>query len=430
MKKNYLAILLTTRVFFIFSGLLLWIAMDVAYRFYVSEHYLYNGFSMEPNLFKYFESLFIYLFFLFKTPKILLRPSDYFMNFLLFALIVPLLLIYALRDEPRIYLYTVLLGYFLIDSFRNGKLIKLPIVKHGYKIALGTLVLSAFGVTAWMVVVGGLVNFNLDLRRVYEFRIETGEIINTGIMGYVNVWAYKVFGPALLAIALWRKHYFIALFVIVLHVLWFGISAHKAVLFNPFLVIIVYLLFSRTKALCLLPLAYSGVVITSLAVFFIFDYGLIASLFVRRVFFVPASNVFYYYQFFDANQFVYWSNSITSSFVSYPYHINPAELIGQWRETDGHINNSFLSTGFMHAGVAGIIFYSILVGLLFRIIDSFVNYGISNWVAISILVVPFYSLFLSADLPVSLLTHGIAVAIFILFLLRMNDTELHHLNNK
>lgn len=351
---HYLSPILTNRFFFVFSGLLFWFLLDIGYRLYVAQYFEYAGFPLEQNFIKYLEGLIIYVILLFRAPRLLTRPSDYFINFLLFGLMTPLFVFYALADEARSYLYIVLLGYLIIDVIRKGRPIKFPLVRHGISFALVLLILGALGVTGWMFLSGGIINFNLDLTRVYEFRRETGEMINAGLMGYVNVWVYKVFGPALLAIALWKKRYFWVMVVLLLHVFWFGVSAHKSVLFFPLLIIFLWVWFTKTKALSLVPIAFSGVVFVSLFILFVFDYQFIASLFIRRVFFVIAGNTFDYYHFFDNNQFVYWSNSITSSFISYPYHVGYAELIGQSRGVDSHVNNTFLSTGFMHAGVLGI----------------------------------------------------------------------------
>lgn len=202
-----------------------------------------------------------------------------------------------------------------------------------------------------------------------------------------------------------------------LHVFWFGVSAHKAVLFYPLLIIFLWLWLARTNALSLIPLAFVSVLGISLLIFYVFDHGLIPSMFVRRAFFVPANNLFDYYHFFDKHQFVFWSNSITAKFIHYPYELMPADLIGSERGTDSHVNNSFLSTGYMHAGVFGVFVYAVIVGLLFRLMDSISNNNVPNWVAVSVLIVPSRSLLLSADLPTALLTHGIGVSIIIIFLL-------------
>jgi len=414
------------RTCFVCLGLLLWFSLDISYRIFVTPLYSYSGFGFDINVLKYLEGLSLYTIFLFFSPRVLSKPSDYFMCFLLFGLLAPLLLLYGLDDRPRSHLYIVLLGYFLIEIFRRGRRVKIPFLKNGAFIAKLALLASVLGVTGWMFFSGGYRYFNLDLSKVYEFRRDAGAVINAGIMSYINVWATKVFGPALIAVALWRRWWHIVVLTVVCQIIWFGISNHKAVLFYPLLIFFLWFWFRRTRALSLLALGMSGVVFLSLLLYLAVGEKFIASLFVRRVFFVIANNTFDYYEFFSNNPFVYWSNSITSSWISYPYDIGYAKLIGEWRGTEAHVNNNFLSTGYMHAGIAGIVFYGIIAGLLFRLIDSVSSKGIPLWVAVSVLIVPSRSLLLSADLPTALLTHGIAVGTIVLFLLRSKA----HLNNE
>ena len=409
------------RRWFVLGGMALWLALELGYRLYVSPVHGYSGFVLELNVIKYVEAWLIYIFLLFWAPAQLRRPSDYFINFLLFGLMAPLLVFYGLADQAREHLYIVLLGYALVDITRRGSVIRLPVLREGPFLAIWAIVAGALGVSFWFLWSGGAGFFNLDLTAVYDYRRDVGEVIGKGPMGYVNTWAYKVFGPALLAIALWKRHFWLAGLVFLLHLYWFGVSSHKSVLFYPFLVLFLWVWFRRTRALSVVPFAMAGVVITVLLVYLVADYGFPASMFIRRVFFVIANNTFYYYEFFSDNELVCWSNSVLSRVLEYPYDLNPARLIGDSRGTESHVNNTFLSTGYMHAGVWGIVFYGILAGFIFRLVDSVSASGVPIWVAIAVLIVPSRSLLLSADLPTALLTHGIGVGLLILLLLRSNN---------
>jgi hypothetical protein len=181
--------------------------------------------------------------------------------------------------------------------------------------------------------------------------------------------------------------------------------------------------FRYSKALALVPLAMSIVVIISMYFYFCWDDVIWGSLFVRRIFFIPAQLTFTYYEFFSSNQFVFWSNSFLSGFFDYPYDRNTALLIGDYMGGESSANNSFLSTGYMHAGIFGVIIYGVLVGLLFKIIDSIARDGIPAWVAVSCLIVPSQALITSADLPTALLTHGIGISLIILFLIRASPNK-------
>lgn len=410
---------------FVMAALLFRALLEIAYRGFVNPIFEHAGFLLNFDILKYIESWIIYCILIYFSPKMLIKPSDYLIAYMLFSFLAPLLVYYSLANAARDHLYIVLFAVSMVYIFKTGKLFEIPFVRFGGVIAVAILGLGSLGVTIWMMMSGGLNYFNLDLMRVYEFREDSGAAINVGIMSYINSWAMKVFGPLALAIALWQRRYLIAAFVIGLHLLWFGISAHKAVIFYPFLIIFLWAWFRNSRALSLIALGMSLVIFLS---FLLYIYTLditAGDLLVRRVFFVPSLLTFSYYDFFSVNHFTYWSQSFTSFFIKYPYDIGAARLIGQHIGIDAHANNSFFSTGYMHAGVPGVILYGILVGFLFRIIDSLGNKGIPPWVAVASVLVPSQALITSADLPTALLTHGFGMSILLLFLLRSKFNKLN-----
>jgi len=403
---------------FVLAALLFRSLLEVSYLQFVNPLFEYAGFLLDVSHLKYVESWLLYLFFLAVSPKKLNRPSDYLVVTLLFLFVSPLLVFYSLSDASREHLYIVLFGVMLIHIFRSGRPLKLPIVKGAQSAVVFILWFGALGVTALMIKNGGLNFFNLNLMRVYEFRPDASEAIDQGRLAYLNAWAKFVFGPMLLAIALRKKNYIMASAVLFLFLIWFGITSHKGVLFYPLLVIFAWLWFRHTSALSLLPLGMSFVIASAMLAYLILGDTVFGSLFIRRVFFVPSFLTFTYYDFFSQNQLVYWSSSITSGFIDYPYNLHPAKVIGNYLGTSQHANNSFISTGYMHAGVSGVIFYGILVGLLFRLIDSVAKKGVPLWFAVAAIIVPGQTLLTSGDLPTSLLTGGMGLSLFLLFLYR------------
>jgi hypothetical protein len=423
--QNFFFRFMESRATFLVAIIVFRLILEAGYLYFVHPIYAYSGFVLEFSIIKYIESwILLYILMLLASHK-LSKPSDFFILIFLLGLLVPLLSLYGLADQSRSTVYTVLMGYVIINSLRKGRKFTLPKIKNGLYIALGLAFVSAMVVTVWFFMSGGVANFNLDLRKVYEFRRATGELIHVGYMGYINTWATKVFGPFLLAYGLLKRNYFLIVLAISLHIFWFGVTAHKSVLFYPTIIVFLWFYFQRTKALSLLPLGYFVVIFASLSCYFLFDSVLPASLFIRRVFYVIGILTFDYYNFFGMNEFVYWSNSITSSLIDYPYDVNPALLIGMFRGTTAHANNSFISTGYMHAGLIGVIFYSIIAGLLFRLIDSLVSRNVPVWFVTALLAIPMRSMLLSADLPTALLSHGIAVGILLTFFARSgNATRL------
>jgi len=408
---------------FVLSAIVFRLLLELAYSDFVSPYFGYLGLVLDIDVLKYAESWAIYLIFLLVYPKRLNKVSDFLLVYLLFAFLAPLLVFYGMANASREHLYIVLLGAMLILAFRGGKPLRIPILRGGSSMAYLLVIIGIAVVTLWMVYSGGLRFFNLDFSKVYEFRSEAGDVIEVGPMAYLITWATKVFGPVLLAMSLWKRKYSLAIGIFGLHVLWFGISSHKAVVFYPFLVAFLWVWFRNTRALALLPLGLSLIVLSAYLIFVVFSEIFVGSLLIRRVFFTPAILTFGYYEFFSQNPFVHWSNSVTSAFISYPYDVEPAKLIGRFMGTDSHANNSFLSTGYMHAGILGIVAYGIFVGLLFRVVDSLAYRGLPPWVAVASIIIPSQSLLVGADLPTAILTHGIGISVVILFLLRSTGTR-------
>ena len=203
-----------------------------------------------------------------------------------------------------------------------------------------------------------------------------------------------------------------------LHIFWFAVSNHKVVLFSPVLIVFVLLFFSKNKALSVMPLLLSIAILNCLLAWYIFDIKWMSDLLIRRTFFIPSFLGFAYYEFFSRNEFIYWSNTILSRFIDYPYHLSPAKLIGDYLGKKAHPNNSFLSTGYMHAGILGVFFYSVFVGFLFKIIDKICYKSMPVVLAVSFTIIPIILLITSADLLTALLTHGIGTVVIFLFILR------------
>jgi hypothetical protein len=329
---------------------------------------------------------------------------------------MPMLSLYGLANKSRFTIYSVLLGYSLVVFVSRLHFVKIPRLSGGYWLGLSLAWGGCLIVLGWFVLRGGLGYFNLDFSKVYEFRKATGALLYVGLMAYLINWALKVFSVSLFAVALYKRSYIWASIIYMVQIFFFGITSHKATLFYPGLALMVYALFRNDNKLKMVPLAYCGILVLSYVASSVSGSLLYVSLIVRRLFFTIANNTFDYYLFFSQNPKVYWSDGILSAFVEYPYDLPAAKVIGIWRFTDANVNNTFLSTGYMHAGIWGVVFYSILCGILFGMVDQ-LSKKTPTWFAIAIVVAPMFSLITSADLFTAMLTHGVAVSCLILWLL-------------
>lgn len=396
------------------------VVLDLAYVYVVSPVYAYSGFTLSIQPVAVLESYILVFVIGMLLPATIERASHFFVWMLGIGSLIPSLSFYAMHSGSRVYMYAMFLGFLCVLFVSKLPVIKIGTLKEGRIIGITVLVIMVFAVLASMIAKGGLSHFNLDLSKVYEYRRDDiSAMINTGVWGYVNTWVFKVINPALIGWALWQKKYRLVGAFIVLQIVFFGISSHKSVLFFPVLILAVYLFVRQKKAFKYLTWGLISVVVVSAGVTLIFDNIWLSSLFVRRVFFVPALLNFTYHDLFSQIGHVYLSNSILSSFITYPFEYGYTYMISLYLfgNTITNCNNGFLATSYMHFGYFGIFLFSIIVGLLLWIADILIANRMPLWLGISILLVPFYALFTSSDLFTAMLTHGIIVAFIILLVI-------------
>jgi hypothetical protein len=119
------------------------------------------------------------------------------------------------------------------------------------------------------------------------------------------------------------------------------------------------------------------------------------------------------------------SNSVLGGIINYPFDIPIPNVISQYLygQDQTWVNTGFFATSYMHFGFIGIILFSIIVGFVFKLIDSIVKNRIPLWLGIAVMIVPINSL-VSADLPTALLTHGIGLGILFLWLISSKKTKV------
>ena len=123
---------------------------------------------------------------------------------------------------------------------------------------------------------------------------------------------------------------------------------------------------------------------------------------------------------FRSNPNVYWSNSVLSSFLNYPYDISLTRVIGRsLGEENMSANNGFISSGYAHAGLYGVFLYSLIIGIILRFINDVTYKSIPLWFAVALTIIPLKKLLTSSDLLVTMLTHGFIVAIIIILFVRL-----------
>jgi hypothetical protein len=262
-------------------------------------------------------------------------------------------------------------------------------------------------------------SFNLNLTKVYEFRGENAELASVGFLAYFNNWVYQIFSIFSLGYFLNKKKWLIVIFIILAQIVFYGYSAHKSVLFSLGLIFGTWFWFSKSNKAFVVPLGLSVVVLSALFAFTVFSDIIFGSLFIRRVFYVPAYLTFKYFEFFGLNEQVLWSNSILSRFVDYPYDKTVPLLIGEFiGQPSASANNGFISSGYAHFGYYGVLLYTVLFAYIMKVFDNTTKQIGILWLSLAITITPLRAALISSDLFTTLLTHGLIITVFLVLLMR------------
>ena len=414
--------ILSNRFFFFIISIIYRLLLDYSYIKYVVEIFSGAGFKYHLTINSYLISWVITILLITVTPKKLSNPSDLFSSLGTYSLLFPMLTMYGLNSNLSVFaVLASVLSICAVQFIAKFKEIKAPAVpvflngeKYFYKISMLMVILLLI----WLVASGGIFNFNLDLTKVYDFRKTNSEIINIGFFAYFNSWVMQIFSICLFSYGLWKKRYGLVAFALLCQIIFFGVSAHKAILFLPIIVLAFYVYLKNTDSLTTIPLLFSFVIFMSMLAFYFNEKSLLPNLFVRRNFFVPAYLSFIYFDFFSKNPFSFWTGSVFNPFMVDQYSQPITKVVGDWMGYEElNANNGYISSGYAQAGLFGVMIYTFILGVYLRWLNIFSRKVEYQWLVAALMLTPFRNLILASDLPTVFVTHGLIIAtVMILFL--------------
>lgn len=412
---------LATKFFFLVSILLYRISLDASYFLAVYPAFSYAGFELDispiPYLISWLGGLIFYPLISVKVTRL----SELVLLIAYLGLILPMSSYYGITGLP-LYPFAISVLAFLIFHALTREFFT-DFIPSPVKLIQGGLLAKllscglVFFLVAWYFYSGAFSFFNLDITRVYEFRGSSAEVANIGFLSYLNGWTYQVFNLFLISVFLLEKRFLLVFLFFAIQVFFFGVTGHKSLLFYPFLLFGVWFYFKQSSRIWWLPLLLAGVVFFSVVFYCALNNVWPISLFVRRVLFVPADLTYDYFSFFSESDFVLWSNSILSSFLEYPYEHSVPKLIGEYNGSGAGANNGFIASGYGHAGVLGVVFYTVVFSFLVMILEKFTQ-ELPLWFSIAITIIPIRSAIVSSDLFTVILTHGLLVTVILIALYR------------
>lgn len=411
---------------YVLAAMFFRVSLDVSYIYYmhpVFETHFLTPMAIDFDYTRFAISHLIVLFAASFVPNGKLNLSGIFFMSALMFLLIPMTVMFGFnRQIPIDAILAVLLAigicYVVINSHFYH--VRIPLAKTDRPISMFVAIGFVFLFLVWSVISGAASAINFDLAQIYLYRESAGALLDVGVMAHINLWAQKVFNPYLLAHGLYKRNKAIIVFAIGMQVYFFGVTQHRAHLFVPILVYMVYRLYSSNISLARL-FAYSAVAVLGfLALALATDLDAAPAIILRRAFFVPASVTFDWVAFFAERPKVYFSDNLLAGFSSSVYQKESLPLfVGQVIAPGRKLafNCGMVGAGFAQMGFIGVGVYAFILGVAIKFVNALIRGGVPVFIAAAILFAPLRTAWADSDLFTALLSHGIIVCIVVLWLI-------------
>ena len=396
--------------------------LELVYVQFVNPLYEYMGFFLDLNLLKLFESYVFLVMIFFSLPHEEKRISAIGLKILFLIMIVPTLSLYALIDGPRIFVYFLVGGFFItIFVVRTVPLVRINTIETPKWILFSILGVVSILVCLVLLKISGIPTLSaLTFSHVYEIRREFD--YGPRIMGFLIPWVANVINCLFIGLAWYKRRYLILFLVLGLQVFLFLMTPHKGFLFSPLLVLFLVYATRRQRVMALSLFCLISVVLFSYVLHKSNISNYPASLFVRRVFFLPSRVSFCYYDFFSSNEHMHLSESkMGFGLFDNPhehYQMSIPNIMGMIyaNNPDCNMNTGYIGDAFMNFGLVGILVFSLILGLVLVAADS-LSRGVGMYATTAAVGVPLFKL-INAALFTSMLTGGFLLGIFVIWLYR------------
>jgi len=392
--------------------------LDVVYVLFIHPRWGYYGFSMQLDGLKLLESYLLLISLFFFLPRGEGRVSAVGINLLFIMMVAPTLSLYAMKNESRTFMYLFIGGFWLtLLTIRVLPRVRITRIKSSSSALLIGLCGVSFLVYVALFTVRGVPTLHsLNLWLVYEVRTAFYAQGLPGIMGYLISWQANVINSFLIGLAWYRRRYLGVVALLALQLLLFLFTGLKSFLLAPILVL--FLLYAVEKKR-VLELILKGFIISTSFSFVFYALGgsiMVPSILIRRLFFTPAQNYFYYYDFFSHHQLMYLAGSHLNPFFANPYGMRITNMIGSlyYGQPGMSVNTGYLADAYMNFGALGIVIFSVFLGVFLVILDS-LGKRTNTAIAVAAIAIPLVTLVNSAFFT-TLLTHGFLLSMLVLWL--------------
>jgi hypothetical protein len=402
------------------AGLILKATFEFSYARFVSPLWSYYGLSLSLNTSKLAES-YVFAFVILCTLSLRrCTPSSIILTFVSFFTLMPLLSIYALQDRPRSFTYAAMAMVLIILTLSSLPRIRIPTPEIKSHVFLFLICAPIAIVYVWILSRGGYSYFNLNIAKVYQYRGDVRAQLYVGVFGYMIHWVTHIFQVTLLVWGLYHRRWIVVSIVLLIQTTLFAMLSHKVILFSLPLIIVVFFSVKKQQSVTGLGWLCTALLVVGMAEQSYLGEPHINNLLVQRALALPAYFENEYFELFHRIGHVYWTNSsvLLGMFMPYPFDEQPFYLIG-YSAVGSHetwANTGIFGTGFMHAGIIGMLAYGVIYGLWLYVIDCIAVGKVPLAVATGLVLLPTWSVATSSDLTTGFLTGGGAAATVVLWL--------------
>lgn len=359
------------------------IILDLAYAITIVPYWSFShGFTFEFDFVKCLQSYGLAVILSLFTPSISKNVINIFLNLQLYITIMPMLTLYA-YSERQMYIIVFIVLVHVLQCIISLLLTSIKLSKSSikYRHSEKIVYLLCFSITGVVLVwtfaniglLNGLKAFNF--LQVYEIREVSDEQLG-GILGYFQPWVIKIIIPFGMSYALCKKKKGLLLCLCVVQLYIYSAFASKSIFFTVFLVIGVWIIlkFNMLKWLFRVGmiLYVGGITVVDVL---LSRMTMLSSYLLRRVLFVPASVKYYYYDFFENRDKVYYADgTIGAIFGVQPKYTKPIPLlIAEHAGLDAYLNTGYLGETFANAGFIGVILISVLLVVYLCLIERYLS---------------------------------------------------------
>jgi hypothetical protein len=299
----------------------------------------------------------------------------------------------------------------------------MPLLRVDLKAYEFTALLALLSVIfySFIIVAFGLHFRYVPLAEVYAVRSQFEETLShtSPLVAYAVCWQMYVINPLLMTIGFTsRRPLFPVLIGLTGQFAIYSITGFRDVLFSAaFLLYLLWAMRFGKPFGTRLVLSWTGIFAGAAALDFFGYSRTFSGLIQERMTGTPGLLTGYYYEFFSTHPKALLGHSIFKSIVDYPYALEPRQMIGYvyYHDSGMSANANFWADAYANFGYIGIVCFTLLLAFVMWLYDSSAAKA-NRYVTALVIALPAFAV-ANSGLLTSILTHGIALAMLLMYLM-------------